>query len=308
MLTDLQKKTAQAIDQIFETSKVTGDYGRVALLASDTSHLTYGKAQMTLASGNLHLLIAEYCRTPGAALAGALSPFLPQLENRDLALDHDFTFRGLLRDAGEDAVMHAVQDGFFDRVYWQPAMRQMNAIGGSQALTAATVYDSTIHGSWRLMRDRTNNRHGSMAQLGEQPWVGAYLATRRDWLANHSNTPLHKTVYQMDALQGLVASAAWDLALPLTVRGIRIDEAALSSDVRVSAADPSERILKLTRPMMQGRDVRALQKALKAKMVAVEVDGVFGSGTERAVIQFQVQAGLIVDGIAGPAAWAALET
>jgi len=308
MLTNLQKKTAQAIVQIFETSRVNGDYGRVTLLTGDTGHLTYGKAQTTLASGNLHMLIAEYCRAPGAALAGPLSAFLLQLENRDISLDHNSTFRGLLRDAGEDSVMHSVQDGFFDRVFWQPATRQMDSISGSQALTAATVYDSTVHGSWRLMRDRTNTQHGTMASPGEQAWVASYIATRHDWLANHSNTLLHKTVYRMNALQGLVDAGAWDLPLPLTVRGIRIDEAALSDDIRASAADPSERILKLIRPMMQGHDVRALQEALKAKMVAVEIDGIFGSGTERAVVQFQVEAGLTVDGIAGPATWATLET
>ncbi len=32
MLTDLQKKTAQAIVQIFETSRVLGNYGQVTLL------------------------------------------------------------------------------------------------------------------------------------------------------------------------------------------------------------------------------------------------------------------------------------
>lgn len=305
MVTILQKKTAQAIVQIFETSKVAGDYGRVTLLAGDTGHLTYGKAQTTLASGNLHLLIAEYCRTPGAVFAGPLSAFLTQLDNRDFSLDHNSTLRGLLRDAGEDSVMQAVQDGFFDRVYWQPAMTQMEAIGGAEALTAATVYDSTVHGSWRLMRDRTNSRHGRPADLGEQAWIAAYIATRRDWLANHSNTLLHKTVYRMDALQGLVDSAAW--SLPLTVRGIRIDEAALANDIRVSASDPAERVLKLTRPMMRGSDVRALQKALKAKKVAVKIDGIFGSDTERAVVQFQVEARLTVDGIAGPATWGALD-
>ena len=308
MLSELQKKTAQAIVQIFETSKVMGDYGKVTLLKDDTGHLTYGKAQTTLASGNLHLLIAEYCRTPGAALAGPLSVFLPRLENRDLSLDHDFAFRRLLRDAGDDSIMHDVQDGFFDRVFWQPAMRQMSAMGGSEALTAATVYDSTVHGSWRRMRNRTNDRHGSMAQLGERQWVEAYLATRRDWLANHSNKLLQKTVYRMGSLQGLVDSSAWDLPLPLTVRGIFIDEAALSGDARASAIDPEERILKLTRPMMRGDDVRALQTALEAKNIAVDIDGIFGSGTEQAVIRFQIQAGLTVDGIVGPATWAALET
>jgi chitosanase len=308
MVTDLQKKTAQAIVQIFETSKVAGDYGRVTLLAGDTGHLTYGKAQTTLASGNLHLLIAEYCRTPGAVFAGPLSAFLPQLDMRDFSLDHNSTLRGLLRDAGEDSVMQAVQDSFFDRVFWQPAMTQMSVIGGTEALTAATVYYSTVHGSWRLMRDRTNKRHGKPADLGEQAWIAAYIATRRDWLANHSNTLLHKTVYRIYALQALVDDASWSLPLPLTVRGIRIDEAALANDTRVSASDPDERVLKLTRPMMRGSDVRALQKALKAKKVAVKIDGIFGSDTERAVVQFQVEARLTVDGIAGPATWGALET
>ena len=306
MLTDLQKKTAQAIVQIFETSKVKGDYGRVTLLTGDTGHLTYGKAQTTLASGNLHLMIAEYCRTPAAAFAGALLPYLVRLEHRDLTLDHDFTFRNLLRAAGDDLVMHRVQDGFFDRIFWRPAIQHMTAIGGTSPLTAATVYDSNVHGSWTRMRDRTNSREGPLSTLGEHAWVAAYIKTRRAWLGGHSNRLLRRTVYRMDALQALVDQGAWDLPLPLTVRGIRIDEAALEVDVRASAADPDDRLLTLTRPMLQGKDVRDVQKALKANMVAVEITGIFDSGTERAVIQFQVEADLTVDGIVGQATKAAL--
>src|SRR6056297_2228403 len=106
MITDTQKKTAEAIVQIFETSKVTGDYGKVTLLPGDTGHLTYGKAQTTLGSGNLALLISEYCRTEDAAYAAELTHYLPRLENRDLSLDHDREFRQLLREAGDDGVMH----------------------------------------------------------------------------------------------------------------------------------------------------------------------------------------------------------
>lgn len=303
MVTETQKKTAQAIVQIFETGRVLGDYGAVTLLPGDTGHLTYGKAQTTLASGNLALLIGAYCRAEQAAFAADLIPFLPRLEQCDLSLDHDRTFRQLLREAGDDAVMQSVQDAFFDRVYWQPATRSLEAIGFHKPLTAAVIYDSHIHGSWHRMRDRTNAEHGN---LGEDEWVSAYIATRRHWLATHGNSLLHKTVYRMDALKALVDQGAWDLPLPLTVRGVRIDEGALAGVVRASAAERGDRVLKLTRPMMQGDDVNALQTALGSAGFSLAVDGVFGSQTERVVIQFQIQCGLTVDGIVGPATWAAL--
>jgi chitosanase len=306
MLSELQKKTAQAIVQIFETSKVQGDYAAVTLLAGDTGHLTYGKAQTTLASGNLAMLIGDYCRTPGALFAADLMPFLPRLEQRDFSLDHDSTFRHLLRDAGHDSVMQAVQDSFFDRIYWQPAIKSLEFIGGTKPLTAAIVYDSRIHGAWHAIRDRTTKKFGTLAKIGEEVWAAAYIDTRRDWLANHGNALLHKTVYRMVALKALVDEGAWDLPLPLTVRGVRIDEAALTDDIRISAADPDERVLKLTRPMMRGDDVLAVQKALKKHKIKVATDSIFGSDTEKAVIQFQVAEGLTVDGIVGPATLAAL--
>lgn len=307
MLTETQKKTAQAIVQIFETSRVTGDYGAVTLLKGDTGHLTYGKAQTTLASGNLALLIDAYCRAEDASMAGELIAFLPRLERRDISLDRDRSFRSLLREAGDDPAMQAVQDSFFDRVYWQPAMKSLEGIGGSKALTGAVVYDSQVHGSWRRMRDRTNAEHGTPAALGETGWVTAYIETRRNWLATHGNALLHRTVYRMDALKALVEEGAWDLPLALTVRGQRIDEGTLAGEARVSAADAGERVLKLTRPMMQGDDVLALQQALKAAGAEIEVDGYFGGDTEKAVLRLQRQKGLTVDGIAGPATMAALE-
>ncbi len=65
MLTDLQKRTAQAIVNIFETGRVRGDYAKVTLIPGDPGHLTYGRSQTTLASGNLHLLI-NACAHRGA--------------------------------------------------------------------------------------------------------------------------------------------------------------------------------------------------------------------------------------------------
>ena len=67
MLTDLQKGAVQAIVNIFETGAPLGDYASVTLLKGDTGHLTYGRSQTTLASGNLYLLIKDYVDTDGAA-------------------------------------------------------------------------------------------------------------------------------------------------------------------------------------------------------------------------------------------------
>jgi chitosanase len=53
MLTSSQKDTAQAIVNVFETSAVLGKYGQVTLIPCDSGHLTFGRSQTTLGSGNL---------------------------------------------------------------------------------------------------------------------------------------------------------------------------------------------------------------------------------------------------------------
>jgi chitosanase len=306
MLTDLQKRTAQAIVNIFETGKVRGDYAQVTLIPGDTGHLTYGRSQTTLASGNLYLLVRDYCETPGAALASSLQRYLSKLVARDTALDTDPTFRGLLEEAGQDPVMCACQDRFFDRVYWNVAVQRAANVGLETALGTGVTYDSTVHGSWSALQGLTTQRHGAVAAIGEETWVAGYVAERRAWLATNPNPRLHPTVYRMDAFLGLIEQARWDLALPLRVRGVSIDEeSVMAPPVRVSAEDT--RILLLRRPPLRGPDVEALQRALVSAGYPVKVDGVFGKGTDTAVRQFQEQRGLKVDGIIGPVTRMALD-
>ncbi len=307
MITDLQKRSVQAIVNIFETGQALGDYGKVTLLSGDSGHLTYGRSQTTLASGNLYLLIKAYCAAPDAALADGLSPFLARLEDIDLSLDRDMAFRTLLEEAGSDLVMQDVQDRFFDRVYWEPAVKSAAFIDSKTPLGQAAIYDSRIHGSWHRIRDRTIGLHKTLAEVGEKPWIERYVKVRRDWLANHSNTLLRKTVYRMDALQDLIDGNRWELALPLTVRGVEISEAVLSgSPLRASAEVAEARLLRLRQPFMAGEDVRDVQTALAAKGLDVEVDSVFGPGTRAAVAKFQEAEGLTPDGMAGPATRARL--
>jgi len=62
-----------------------------------------------------------------------------------------------------------------------------------------------------------------------------------------------------------------------------------------------DRMLYLRMPHFHGADVRMLQQALCVLGFACgAIDGIFGAFTERAVREFQVNAGLPADGIAGP--------
>ncbi len=303
-LTKLQKLAAQAIVQIFETGSVHGVYGQVTLIPGDTGHLTYGKAQTTLASGNLYFLIREYTETSQAAFAKKLRPFLDRLERKDTRLDRHKAFKRHLKAAGDDPVMQQVQDTFFDRVYWEPTLASADYIGAVTALGTAIIYDSRIHGSWHARRNEVIANQGALSEIGEDAWMRAYIAHRRNWLANHSNTILHATVYRMDALQQLIDQGNWDLALPFVVRGQAISEeslgTALPPEPSASAEESSpDRLLKLKSPRMRGDDVRELQLALIAAGHALTDDGIFGPGTDAAVRAFQAESGLTADGIVG---------
>jgi hypothetical protein len=62
-----------------------------------------------------------------------------------------------------------------------------------------------------------------------------------------------------------------------------------------------DRMLYLRMPHFHGADVRVLQKALSILGFACgSIDGIFGAFSERAVREFQLNAGLPADGIAGP--------
>ena len=303
MLSELQKQAALAIVNIFETGKTLGDYTRVTLLSGDTGHLTYGRSQTTLGSGNLYLLIKSYCAAHGAAYAKHLKPYLQRLADIDVGLDRDNDFRQLLTEAGGDPVMQDAQDQFFDRVYWEPAARTAQTFGFAEPLSIAVIYDSHIHGSWGTIRDRTNGQYGTPQNCGEKKWIEGYVAERRNWLASSSNTLLRRTVYRMDAFAQLIARRNWSLGVPLTVCGVVVDADALScrAPVVVSADDAATRNLRLTEPPMTGDDVITLQKALANEGYTINVDGVFGPGFEGALKAWQDENGLIADGIAGPA-------
>ena len=225
MLTELQKKTAQAIVQIFETSKIKGDYSAVTVMAGDSGHISYGKAQASLMSGNLGKLLKEYI-TIGGDYASELSPYLLRVIDMDISLDDDKKFKLLLKQTGHDKIMQECQDALFEVGFWLPTMDKMRKRNYRYALSAAVIYDSLIHGAYNVIRDMINTKYGQ--DIEETQWIRHYIDKREWWLKNHGNALLHQTVYRMQEFDRLLAVNNWDLVLPITVRGLKITEEVLS--------------------------------------------------------------------------------
>lgn len=297
-----QALAARAIVNIFETGEVRGDYSAVTLLPGDTGRLTYGRAQTTLGSGNLHLLISRYCATAGARFGARLRPWLPALATRSPAADADQKLHNLLRASADDTVMRDVQDAFFDELFWEPAARAATRLGIRSPLGTAVVYDSWVHGSWAPLRDRTN-ASGTIAGVGEHDWVQRYVRNRRDWLGTHGNALLRTTVYRMDAFQRLIDQEAWGLQLPLVVRGHEISLGTLSAlpPNCYDGPQPGSRPLGVQSPLQRGLDVRLVQLALSDQGCDVRADGIYGSASARFIRAFQLTSELPETGIADAA-------
>lgn len=294
-----QLRAAQAIVNIFETGEVLGDYGQVTLLEGDSGHLTFGRSQTTLATGNLGKLIERYVGNPAARWGARLVGVLPRLRDADLSLDGDEKFKNLLRATADDPVMRETQDAFFDDAYWLPAARAAERLGIRLPLGVCIVYDSHVHGSWPLTRDRTHEAVGKPETAGERQWLQRYVALRHEWLAQHSNKLLRKTVYRMEAFKRLIELGAWGLELPLVVRGCEISMATLNA-VPPGCYDgpqPGTRTLALQSPLQKGLDVRLVQLALSDRGFDIRADGLFGKTSRDRVAEFQAVRGLPVTGV-----------
>ena len=300
MLAATQKKTAEALVNIFETGEVLGDYGQVTLIAGDTGHLTFGRSQTTLGSGNLNELMQRYCANSGARFGSRLASYLPRFVARDLKLDNEFKLHNLLRASADDNVMRDTQDTFFDETYWQPAAQTAERLKITSPLGVAVVYDSFVHGSWKLMSNRTTQQVGDISSASEQKWIAAYIAIRRAWLAENTRADLRATVYRMDTFQRLIDQGYWGLELPLVVRGQEISSVTLSATPRgcYDGPQPGTRSLALQSPLQRGLDVRLLQLGLSDRGVDIKADGIFGQTSRQLIKEYQSTHGLPVTGVA----------
>jgi len=310
-MNDIQKQTCLAIVNVFETGSPKGNYGAVTLLPGDTGHLTYGRSQTTLSTGNLYLLIKAYVDNPDAQYVDEFRSYLDRLSQKDLSLDNDLQFRSLLREAGSDPVMQTEQDSFFDRAYYQPAMNSAANVGLTLPLSQTVVYDSNIQGAWGKVSKKLIDSIGKVsATCSEKDWVGKYVAARRDYLKS-CKPPVPATTYRMDAFDALIAANKWDLDLPLAVRRVQITADIFDNPAPVRASVPdlasnTHPILRPMTPYVKGPDIVDLQTALNEEGFKNSQDGIYGPFTQALVLQFQRKSGLKPDAIVGPQTWTAL--
>ncbi len=280
----LQRATIQAIVNVFETGRVTGNYGAVTVIPGDLGHLSYGRSQVSLGSGNLNLMLAQYCTSENTMFGSALAPYLPRFAAKDTTLDTDQTVHDLLKSAGADPVMRAVQDSYFDAHYFTPAIQSAQSLGLSTVLAQGLAYDGCIQGGWFSLIQKLPK----VAEVGEAGWAQQYIEARRTWLLA-CKPPLPTTVYRMDSFQTVVDSGNWDMNLPLTIHGVTITAEMLDPN-----APPRQ--LTLTTPFTAGDDVAAVQTRLGIS----NPDGVYGPHTDGLVKQFQAQNGITGENGVGP--------
>lgn len=298
MITSIQKKTAEAIVNIFETGSVLGDYGQVTLLPGDRGQLSFGRSQVTLTSGTLSSLVRQYCALGNARFGLRLTPYLPKLAAASASLNTNHYFHNLLRASADDPGMRQVQDHFFDEHYWSSAAKTAERMGISTPLGLGVVYDSRIHGSWGRMRNRTNSAVGFLSTVGEKKWIKAYVHERRAWLANHRIQVLRKTVYRMNTFSTLITLGLWSLELPIVVRNLEISESSLKAQPKHTYKGPivRSREVFVKSPLMRGLDVRLVQLALSREKIRIEADGIFGNNSARLVRKYQKKVGLTETG------------
>ena len=210
-LTLQQKRICEQIINAFETGSAEGDYSAISIFHDGPNNIrqvTYGRSQTT-EYGNLEELVQMYVDSHGT-FSDALRPFVAKIGVTPLT--EDATFKRLLIDAGKhDPIMRQVQDKFFDKRYFQPAMNWADDHGFTLALSALTVYDSQVHsgGIRGFLRKRFPEVPPDTGG-DEKTWITQYVQTRQDWLANASNAELHPTVYRTECLLREIHRNNWD--------------------------------------------------------------------------------------------------
>ena len=223
-LTQQQKRICEQVINVFETGTVEGRYDTIVTFNDGPNgmrQITYGRSQTT-EYGHLETLIRMYVNDEGS-FSNQLRPYISKIGEVPLVDDSDF--KQLLRDAARnDPKMREVQDDFFEKKYFQPAIAWATANGFALPLSALVIYDSFIHSGGILWFLRKRFPESPPANGGnEKKWIQQYVVTRQNWLATHSNSILHATVYRTGCFIREMDKDNWFLdKLPIETQGVKI--------------------------------------------------------------------------------------
>jgi chitosanase len=220
MINPATKLKIQTIVSVFETSSLKPRYDILVCLNDGPrkiKQITYGKHQTT-EYGNLQALIRMYCDRHGR-YENDLRSYLAYIGNPKHPLAGNDPFKMLLKLAGTDDIMHQVQDEFFDRYYWDPAVNFFTSNLFNLPLAMAVIYDSYIHSGGIPSWLRDDFKEVPPVKGGnEKDWVKAYVTTRDYWLEHHENKILRGTDYRTDAWLDCIALGNWELQQPVVCK------------------------------------------------------------------------------------------
>lgn len=205
------KNKIQRILNKIESGSQNGNYAAISLYKdgpNQIKQITFGKSQTT-EWGNLNKLISLYVEKDGK-FADELKPYLQKIGK--VSLVDDANLLSILKASGSDPVMQESQDQFFDEHYWKPAAKWFESNKFTLPLSMLVIYDSFIH-SGSILGFLRNKFSASVPSKGgdEKEWITSYLKVRHEWLKNHSNPILRKTIYRTRDMLVAVEKENWDL-------------------------------------------------------------------------------------------------
>lgn len=173
--------------------------------------------------GNLKVVINRYLEHGGTKVV-QFAPYLAVMGTKHIT---DPAFKTLLQNAGKEEAMVLAQQEIFDEKYLGPAFAWAKRYGFTKPLSFLVIADSFLHSG--SMLDFLMNRFPEKKPVDggdEDAWINAYLKTRREWLASHSNDILRGTVYRVDCYLRESARSNWQLAAqPVNMHGTMVFEA-----------------------------------------------------------------------------------
>ena len=228
-ITPLIKRKIEQVINTFETGSAKGNYAELVKYADyndpETNiriiQVTYGRSQTT-EFGHLKALVQDYVNRNGI-YANQLRPYLTKIGKKP-SLATDDTFCNALVNAGKnDPIMKTCQDQLFETKYYQPAYQWFTENGFTMPLSLLVIYDSKIHsgGILPFLRKRFSTivpvRGGY-----EKEWIGNYVNVRHNWLANHSDKLLQKTIYRTQCFKDQIEENNWALSKEIRTNGVSI--------------------------------------------------------------------------------------
>jgi chitosanase len=210
-MTPETKNKIQRILNYIESGSQNGNYAAISLYKdgpNQIKQITFGKSQTT-EWGNLNKLISLYVKKNGK-FADKLKPYLEKIGK--VSVVNDANLLSLLKGSGSDPIMQESQDEFFDEHYWKPAVKWFELNKFTLPLSMLVIYDSFIH-SGSILSFLRNKFSASIPSKGgdEKEWIVSYLKVRHEWLKNHSNPILRKTIYRTRDMLTAVQKENWDL-------------------------------------------------------------------------------------------------